>query len=110
MERVDYPTIIQSVPNTYVSDDSKDRDIETHAIYDTDRDRYQILQVGWRESDRTFACTAYLAIKNDKIWIHRDLTEMGIANELLDAGVPKSAIVLAFHAPYTRQYTDFATG
>ena len=110
MERVNYSKIVQSVLNTHLGAGLGNGGIETHAIYDTDRDRYQILQVGWQENHRTFACTAYLTIENDKIWIHRDFTEAGIANELLEAGVPKTAIVLAFHAPYTRPYTDFAAG
>jgi XisI protein len=37
-----------------------------------------------------------------------DGTEEGIANELVELGIPKQAIVLGYHAPYDRQYTDFA--
>ena len=40
----------------------------------------------------------------------RDGTEIGVANELVEAGVPKTDIVLAFYAPYRRQYTEFAVG
>ncbi len=47
-------------------------------------------------------------IKDEKIWIQHDGTEIGIANELLDLGVPKSDIILAFIAPYKRQYSGFA--
>jgi hypothetical protein len=36
------------------------------------------------------------------------LTEDGIATDLLEAGVPKEDIVLAFHAPEMRPYTEFA--
>ncbi|HEX6384245.1 MAG TPA: element excision factor XisI family protein, partial [Anaerolineae bacterium] len=34
--------------------------------------------------------------------------EIDIANELVKSGVPKEDIVLAFHAPYKREYTGFA--
>jgi hypothetical protein len=47
-------------------------------------------------------------IINDKIWIHRDGLEDGIANDLVRAGIPKSQIVLGFHPPKIRQYTEFA--
>jgi hypothetical protein len=43
-----------------------------------------------------------------KFWIEHDLTEEGIATELLREGVPKEDIVLAFHAPEMRKYTEFA--
>ena len=34
--------------------------------------------------------------------------EDGIAEELINAGIPKSDIVLGFHEPEIRQYTGFA--
>ncbi|MEK0185831.1 element excision factor XisI family protein [Microcoleus anatoxicus] len=48
--------------------------------------------------------------KDGKIWIQRDRTEAGIGNELVAAGAPKEDIVLAFKAPYVRQFTEFAVG
>jgi hypothetical protein len=47
-------------------------------------------------------------IINGKIWIQRDGTEYGVARELVDAGVPKSQIVLGFRPPEIRPYTEFA--
>ncbi|MGB3694510.1 MAG: element excision factor XisI family protein [Spirulinaceae cyanobacterium] len=44
----------------------------------------------------------------DKIWLHRDGTEDGIAGDLLAAGIPKQKIVLGFHHPQVRQHTEFA--
>ena len=36
-------------------------------------------------------------------------TDQRVANELVEAGVPKQDIVLGFKAPYKRKFTDFAT-
>ncbi|MGK7944818.1 MAG: element excision factor XisI family protein, partial [Microcystaceae cyanobacterium] len=41
-------------------------------------------------------------------YIEEDWTEEGIANDLLREGIPKTDIVLAFHDPETRKFTDFA--
>ncbi|RMG69569.1 MAG: hypothetical protein D6722_10035 [Bacteroidetes bacterium] len=41
------------------------------------------------------------------IWVQRDATEYGVANELVDLGVPREDIVLGFQAPFNRPYTDF---
>lgn len=46
--------------------------------------------------------------RTEEILIQHDGTEEGIANRLVDMGVPKEDIVLAFHAPYKRKYTEFA--
>lgn len=40
--------------------------------------------------------------------MQRDGTEDGIANELVQAGIPKEDIVLGFHEPDVRPYTGFA--
>lgn len=47
-------------------------------------------------------------IKDGKIWVQHNGTERGIAQDLLELGVPKQDIVLAFHSPTRRKYTDFA--
>ncbi|USR93219.1 XisI protein [Phormidium yuhuli AB48] len=44
----------------------------------------------------------------DKVWIHQDGLEDGIADELLNAGIPQDKIVLGFHHPDLRPYTGFA--
>ena len=43
-----------------------------------------------------------------KIWIQYDGTEVGVANELIELGIPKKSIVLGFHDPNARKFTEFA--
>jgi hypothetical protein len=83
-------------------------EIETQAIVDTERDHYLLLHTGWRENSRTHGCSIHLDIKDGKIWIQHDGTEVGIATILLEQGVPACDIVLGFHSPYMRQFTEFA--
>ncbi|NES01611.1 MAG: XisI protein [Okeania sp. SIO2F4] len=40
--------------------------------------------------------------------MHEDGLEDGIANDLVNAGLPKSQIVLGFHPPEVRPHTEFA--
>ena len=70
--------------------------------------RYQVLNIGWQQLTRVFGCIIYVEIKDGKIWIERDGTEIGIANELVEAGVSKQDIVLGFKASYRRKFTEFA--
>ncbi len=83
--------------------------IETQAILRTERDHYLLLHTGWRNNHRTHGCSIHLDIQDGKIWIQHDGTEVGIATLLLEQGVPREDIVLAFHSPYMRQFTEFAT-
>ncbi len=82
--------------------------VDTILSFDEERDQYLWFDVGWHERKRVKAITVYIRIKNEKIYIEEDWTEEGIANELLREGVPKSDIVLAFHDPETRKFTEFA--
>ncbi|MBW4510287.1 MAG: XisI protein [Scytonematopsis contorta HA4267-MV1] len=85
------------------------QEIEKQAIIDTERDHYLLLHTGWRENRRTHGCSLHIDIKDGKIWIQHDGTEVGIATQLVELGVPKDDIVLGFHSPYMRQFTEFAT-
>jgi hypothetical protein len=58
----------------------------------------------------TDVCCMWILSKNVKIWVQHDGTEDAIADQLVALGVPKQDIVLAYHAPYVRQYTEFAVG
>ena len=82
--------------------------IEMLLAFDEERDQYLWFQVGWTSEERIKGISVHIRIKNNKIYIEEDWTEEGIANELLREGVPKEDIVLAFHDPETRKYTDFA--
>ncbi len=94
----------------HVSAHANAQEYEVQTLFDTQRDHYQLLHVGWRGNKRSFGCILHLDIKNGKIWIQHDGTEIGIANQLVELGVPKDDIVLAFHEPEIREFTDFGTG
>ncbi|NMF67521.1 XisI protein, partial [Brasilonema octagenarum UFV-OR1] len=69
---------------------------EVQTIFDEQQDHYQLLYVGWRGNKRDFGCILHLDIKDGRIWIQHDGTEEGIANRLVEMGVPKQDIILAF--------------
>ncbi len=72
--------------------------VTNEAIFDQERDRYMIVTTGWEgNTKRIYFPFVHLDIINGKVWIQRDGTEDGIADELEEAGIPKADIVLAFH-------------
>jgi hypothetical protein len=82
--------------------------VQTHFIFDTERDHYLLVHVGWSSSGRVWDTTLYVRLHEGKVWIEEDWTEEGLATYLLRAGVPKEDIVLAFHPPDLRPLTEFA--
>lgn len=109
METLAYEQLIQNLIQEYANQQPKEESIETQIICDTVNHHYLLLYVGWQEEKRVYGCPIHLDIKDNKIWIHRDFTEQGIANQLVKLGVPKDNIVLAFRSPFTRKFTDLAT-
>lgn len=111
MDKLDkYRCLIKDYINYYVEIDKRQPspDLESVAVFDDERGNYQLLSVGWQNGERHFYTHLYARIHNGKIWIEEDLTEYGLGNELVEKGVPKSDIVLAFHSPQMRELTDFA--
>jgi XisI protein len=105
-----YRQIVQELLTSYSQINFGDPELVSELILDPIRDRYQVVYVGWSDEQRIYGCSLHLDIINEKIWIQHDGTEGGIANELIDRGVPKTDIVIAFHSPFKRQFTEFAVG
>ncbi|MFM7220932.1 MAG: XisI protein [Nodosilinea sp.] len=106
----EYPKLIKRILTEYVelSNRHPNPDIETFLIVDEAKSHYIWMNLGWQNGERVTGMTVYVRVRNSKFWIEEDWTEDGIANDLVRAGVPKEDIVLAFHEPKMRQYTEFA--
>lgn len=105
-----YRTYIKQLLSEYASLSPSDGEAETQLVFENERDHYQVVHTGWKNRKPMYGCVLHLDIKGEKIWIHHDVTEIAIADELVNLGVPKSDIVLAFHEPLAREYTGFAVG
>lgn len=103
-----YRQFVQQIIDEYSQYKPSYGDVEVEAIVDTTRDHYQLLSVGWNKHQRIHGSILHLDIRNEKIWVQYDGTEEGIANRLVELGVPKTDIVLAFHPTYKRALTNFA--
>lgn len=103
-----YRSLIHKVLEEYYKLRSGNSDIESALLLDPIRDQYLLLKMGWHKDSRIKHNVIHLRLKDQKIWIEEDRTEDGIATDLLQAGVPREDIVLAFHPPRLRQFTEFA--
>jgi hypothetical protein len=110
MERIEkYREIIDRLLRSRadVSQDSSSLEIECETIFDTERDRYLLLDIGWEGLKRVYNCFIHLDIKEGKIWIQRNMTEIDLAQELVEMGVPKEDIILGLHPQYKRPLTGY---
>jgi hypothetical protein len=105
-----YRILIKQILTEHSKLKSSYGEIDEVVFFDEMRDHYQLFSVGWENRKRVFGCTIHIDIIDSKIWIQYDGTEVGVANEFIDLGVPKSSIVLAWHSLNARKLTEFAVG
>ncbi len=103
-----YRRIIRSLIEDYARTPPSVGEIEVETIFDEAKDHYELSYSGWDGHRRIHGYVLHLDIRDGKIWIQHDGTYDGIANALVEAGIPRDRIVLAFKPPDIRQYTGFA--
>jgi len=109
MDRVaEYRQIIQKILTKYTKIPYSHGEMESQTVFDHNADRYMLITIGWNDIRRVHGCIVHVDIVGDKVWLQRDDTDYGIAYELEEAGIPKSQIVLGFHQPDVRPFTDYA--
>ena len=95
--------VLRDAAQTYPSEKNR-----TIFSFDRDNGQFVLLREGWDGYRRNHFAWIHIETRDGKLWIHRDGTEHGIANDLLAAGVPQERIVLAFRHPARRERGDFA--
>ncbi|MCW5318922.1 XisI protein [Nostoc sp. KVJ3] len=103
-----YRQIVQQMLREYAEIGSPDPDVETQIVFDTERDHYQLMNVGWKNQRRVYGCFLHIDIKDGKVWLQHNGTEYEVAEQLANLGIPKQDIVIGFHSPFKRQFTDYA--
>jgi hypothetical protein len=103
-----YRQLIETLLREYARIPYAHGEIDRETIFDRETDRYLLMLVGWEGIRRVHGCLIHVDIIDGKIWIQRDGTERGIARDLIEAGVPKEQIVLAFRSQEMRLGTGLA--
>ena len=80
-----------------------------HLVMDKEKNEFVLLWVGWSGDDYTHGLMFHVGIKDGKVRVYEDRTDIDIADVLSKAGIPKSEIVLEFVAPNARDLSGFAT-
>lgn len=102
----DYLDFIQ--PHSATMDTIRPAEVETLPFFDPQNHICGLLDVGWQGTERREQIIVLMRLVKGKIWVEVDQTDYGFVEALLEAGILQEDIVLAFHHPRLRQYTDFA--
>ena len=111
MDRV---TFLQEKINAVIAEylknlrQSDNQNIDFQPIIDEKGKHFQLIAMGWEGRQRVFNLLFHLDIIGEKIWIQADKMEDSVAEVLVEKGVAKKEIVLAYFPDYHRAYTEYA--
>jgi len=105
-----YRDCIQTIILDHAHRGSSEDGVEAETIFDVERDHYQLIYVGWHRKNRVYGPVLHFDIRQGKIWIQWNGTEEEVGPRLVEMGVPKQDIVVGFHSPFKRQFTEYAVG
>ena len=82
---------------------------EPSLILDDEHEQYALIRIGWHKDGRRAFYPVFMArIRDGKVWVEEDNTDLTLAEELVRAGVRREDIVLGSVHPSERQYSDYA--
>ncbi len=82
--------------------------VETQLVIDSERDHYLLLRVGWDGETRINHFVFHFDIKDGKIWVQENNTDVEIDKNFEEMGISKKEMVVGFHHPLMRENSEFA--
>lgn len=115
MDKIEkYKKIVRKIVEEVVAMSPEIEDgIENQLITDDEHGHYLYFGVGWETDTNNWFYATFIHIDvkpNGRVWLQHDGTDLRIANQLIERGIPKNDIVIGFQPPYVREsMEDFAS-
>ncbi len=92
-----YRQILEKTVNRHAKFQPANGNIKTHAVCDTQNDDYMVVDSGWNEKGRRiYDVVIHFRLQNGKVTVERDNTDAEVVRELIEDGIAKDDITLAF--------------
>ncbi len=98
---------IKDLLSKYNSWEKQNDSWESQLIFDEARDHYLWLDVGWDGCKRIYDSIIHFDIKDGKIWLQQNATDLNPADDLIGLGVGREDIILGLQPPFKRSYTNY---
>ena len=113
MEKIEkYKKIVRKQLEEIAAIAPSTKEVETQVIIDEERGHYLLYSVGWENSRWIYGSFYHVDVKNDgKVWLQHDGTDLKVADQLVEKGIPRHDIVLGFQPPHARPLVEgYAVG
>jgi len=102
-----YKEIIRELILDYAKVKPAYGDIENEVVFDEERQHYELLNIGWDGRKRVHFTVFHFDIKDGKVWLEKNATDLDVGEELIEAGIPREHIVLGLVLPQSRKLTKY---
>ncbi|MBC8229267.1 XisI protein [bacterium] len=102
-----YKEIIRELILDYAKVKPAHGDIENEVVFDEKRQHYELLNIGWNGTKRIHFTVFHFDIKDGKVWLERNATDLDVGEELIEAGISREHIVLGLVLPQSRKLTKY---
>lgn len=102
-----YRESIKKLLTEYTSSEKYDDNCEFQLIFDEKQDHYLWLELGWDDYKRIYYTVIHFDIKDGKVWLQQNATDLNPAEDLIELGVTREDLILGLQPPYKRPYTNY---
>ncbi|MBI5515386.1 MAG: XisI protein [Deltaproteobacteria bacterium] len=99
---MEYGSIVRAVIREYASVKPSYGEVEVETVFDEPGGHYELVYAGWLDQKRIHGSVVHIDVRGDRVWIQHDGTSTGVANDLIERGIPEGHLVLAFQHPSLR--------
>ncbi len=82
-----YRSCIQTLLEKYSQSKPRNEEVENELFFDPIRDHYQLMRVAWKGLERIYYTVLHFDIKDEKIWLQHNATDIDVGQELIEMGV-----------------------
>ena len=82
--------------------------LENHTIVDREQGHYLFMPVGWFRGRYFYGALMHFHLRDGKIWVLANNTEIELEKELFARGATRSDIVAGFQSPEFREMAGWA--
>jgi XisI protein len=99
-----YQQILHETVTRHASFQPANGNIKTYAVVDEASNNYMVIDAGWSDKGRRiYDVTLHFRLESETLFVERDTTDAEVVRELLERGIDKNDIVLAFNeAPFQK--------
>ena len=109
MDRVEIQKhAVENVIQSWLESKRQQSHFSLEFVIDSGKQRFLLIGDGWLNHRRLYGTIIDISLRGGKVWVLEDNTEEGIAEDLLEAGLTRDEIVIAWQPEYRRELTGFA--